>query len=48
VDRPEICAERLVWHPVGAAERLEVDVPALMLAILGTDEHGVGGTTVQP
>ena len=48
VDRPEICAERLVWQPAGAAERLEVDVPALMLAILGTDEDGVGGTTVQP
>ena len=48
VDRPEICAERLVWHPAGAAERLEVDVPALMLAILGTDEDSGGGTTVQP
>ena len=48
VDRPEICADRLVWHPPGATEPLEVDVAALMLAILGADEDGVEGTTVQP
>ncbi len=48
VDRPEICAAGLLWHPPGAAEPLEVDVAALMLAILGADEDGVEGTTVQP
>ena len=48
VDRPEICADRLVWHPPGAVEPLEVDVAALMLAILGADTDGAEGTTVQP
>ncbi len=48
VDRPEICAAGLLWHPPGAAEPLEVDVAALMLAILGADKDGVAGTTVQP
>ena len=48
LDRPEICADRLVWNPPGAAEPLEVDVAALMLGILGADTDGVEGTTVQP
>ncbi len=48
VDRPEICAERLTWQPVGAENGLVLDVAALMLAILGTDESPAEGTTVQP
>jgi hypothetical protein len=48
VDRPEICAVRLEWNPSGAAEPLEVDVAALMLAILGAEKDGAEGTTIQP
>ncbi len=48
VDRPEICADGLLWHPPGAREPLAVDVAALMLAILGADTDGAEGTTVQP
>ncbi len=48
VDRPEICADGLLWHPPGAADPLEVDVAALMLAILGANKDGAEGTTVQP
>ena len=48
VDRPEICADRLVWCPPGAAEAFELDVAALMLAIVGVDEAGAAGTTVSP
>ena len=48
VDRPEICADRLVWCPPGATEAFELDVAALMLAILGVDEAGAAGTTVSP
>ena len=48
VDRPEICADRLVWCPPGATEAFELDVVALMLAILGVDEAGAAGTTVSP
>jgi hypothetical protein len=48
LDRPEICTDRLLWNPPGAAEPLEVDVVALMLAILGSDEASPEGTTVQP
>jgi Uma2 family endonuclease len=48
VDRPEICSVRLEWHPTGAAEPLEIDVAALMLAILGAEKDGAEGTTIQP
>ena len=48
LDRPEICTDRPRWNPPGAAEPLEVDVVALMLAILGSDEASPEGTTVQP
>ncbi len=47
-DRPEICAERLAWQPAGAREPFELDVAALMLSILGSDDTGAEGTTVQP
>ena len=48
LDRPEICAVRLVWQPAGAPEAFELDVAALMLAILGSDDTAAAGTTVQP
>ncbi len=48
VDRPEICAERLMWQPAGARDAFELDVAVLMLAILGSDDTGAAGTTVQP
>ena len=48
LDRPEICADRLVWLAPGAAEPLAVDVAALTLAILGSHEASPEGTTVQP
>lgn len=48
VDRPEICAERLVWQPAGARESLILDIPALMVAILGSNEVGAASTTVWP
>lgn len=48
VDRPEICADRLIWQPAGTREAFALDVPALMLAILGLGEAEAGGTTVQP
>lgn len=48
VDRPEICADGLTWQPPGASDAFELDVAALMLAILGSDDTGAEGTTVQP
>ncbi|WP_411281164.1 Uma2 family endonuclease [Gemmatimonas sp.] len=47
-DRPQICAEWVRWHPVGADEAFSLDVAALMRAVLGTSDEGSGGTTVQP
>ena len=48
VDCPEICAERFAWQPTGASEPIEIDVAALMLAILGSEQAGAEGTTAQP
>jgi hypothetical protein len=46
LDRPEICAGRLVWQPAGAGEAFALNVAALMVAILGPDDTGAGATTV--
>ena len=45
---PRSSAGQLAWQPAGAEEPLGVDVEALLLAILGADNDGAGGTTVQP
>ncbi|MBL0939148.1 MAG: Uma2 family endonuclease [Gemmatimonadaceae bacterium] len=34
-ERPEICADRVVWQPVGSPEALELDVAAFMRRALG-------------
>ena len=35
-ERPEVCGERLVWHPVGAASAFVLDVPRFMREVLGS------------
>ncbi|MCU0633489.1 MAG: Uma2 family endonuclease [Gemmatimonadaceae bacterium] len=34
-ERPEVHTDQLVWHPVGAAEPLVLDIDALMTEVLG-------------
>ncbi len=42
-DRPQICADVVTWQPAGASESFELDVVALLRAVLGTgDEGGTG------
>ena len=46
-DRPQICAEVVKWQPAGASGSFELDVLALMRAVLGTSDEGGLGTSVQ-
>jgi Uma2 family endonuclease len=46
-DRPRICADVVKWQPAGASESFELDVLALMHAVLGPNDEGGMGTTIQ-